>query len=122
MWKCALSVLVIFMTFTDCRKSTEPSAPFQTNAGLQGQLYTNAGPGFRPIDSVVTVVVLAGDTTTEVAQVQSDTGGTFKITLPVGEYFLYVRQSYSRFVSGPFVVWLGSYTVAKAYLYDPRIV
>jgi len=122
MWKCTLSVFVILLAFTECRNSGEPSAPIQTNAGLGGQLYANAGPGFQPINTVATVVVLASDTTTEVTQVQSDTAGVFKVSLPVGEYFLYVKQSYSRYVTGPFLVQTGSYTVAKAYLYDPRVV
>jgi len=122
MLKSMLFTLIIFLVVIGCQKPTEPPGLTQPNSGLEGQLYANTGPGFHTVMTVATVVVLKSDSTTEVTETKSDSAGTFKIPLAPGEYFLYVKESRDTYVSGPFQVQTASYSEAKAYLYDSRII
>ncbi len=93
----------------------------QSNTGIEGQIYANAGPGFYIYTGVATVVVLENDSTTKVTEVKSDSTGYFKIDLSPGKYLLYVKESHDIYYSGPYEVMEGNYTESKAYLYDARI-
>ena len=114
------SIAVILIA--GCKKSTDTIIQSQSNSGIEGQLYANAGPGFHIVATVATVVVLKSDSTTQVTEVKSDSTGYYKIDLNPGKYVLYVKESHDIYYSGPYEVENGSYTESKAYLYDARII
>lgn len=113
--------IITLLTF-GCERSISVIPEAQSNSGLEGQVYANAGPGFHPIAMKVTIVVLKNDSTSEVTEAKSDSNGVYKISLDPGNYILYVKESHDIYYSGPFEVTEGSYTESMAYLYDARIV
>ena len=114
--------LILLFVLAACKKAQEPTQPGNTTSGLTGQIYANAGPGFFPVDTIATVVVLASDSSTVVAEVHSDSAGTFLIHVTPGIYYLSVRESHDPYVSGPFEVLSDAFTEARAYLYNSEIV
>ncbi len=122
MSKYLLLILTLVSIIVGCKKSTGGITETQPNSGLEGQVYANAGPGFHPVMTIATIVVLRSDSATEVTEVKSDSSGKFKISLAPGNYVLYVKESHELYYSGPYEVVKGSYIESKAYLYDARIV
>ena len=120
-WFVVISILCL-LVLTACKKDGGTTGPEQPSSGMTGQLYANAGPGFFPIDTIATVVVLARDSTTVVAEVTSDSAGTFLIHVAPGVYFLSVRESHDPYLSGPFEVLSEGFTEARAYLYNAEVV
>lgn len=89
-------------------------------SGLQGRVYTNAGPGFFEYPHQCTVIVskIGIAFTMEIA---TDSLGTFRIQLEPGSYVLDVKESPDKYSSGPYSVTSGVYIDTKAYYYNAMI-
>ena len=106
-------ILFVFVSLvlSSCHKSVEP-----TEAGLEGQVYTNKGPaGHVVFQSVATIQVRNATTFTVISEVSSAADGTFKISLSPGSYILTVKGSSPETQTGPYQVVSGKFLQAEAF-------
>ena len=115
-------ILFSFCLLTFCSDPFSlPTPPLQYPNVLQGQVYNLSHPGPIPIgwippplEAVSTIIVL--DTQRKfVLETSSDNKGKFQISLPVGNYYLRVKESPLPVETGPYSLKEGETLSVEAY-------